>query len=122
VAHVVLPESPPAGGAEDTEKPAKFADQAIPVFIEMFTKAGGQLRFANARIVGGAQMFNFGGGGGNSLNIGTRTATAIRAALSQCGIAVEKADVGGNKGKQIRFLVATGQVFVKVVGDRDYML
>ena len=123
VAHIILPEAPPGTPTvEETGKPAKFADLAIPILVDEFTKAGGQIRFAMARMIGGAQLFNFGGGAGNTLNTGTRTATAIRSALTQKGIVVDKTDLGGNKPRQMRFIIATGQLFVKAAGDKDYML
>lgn len=119
IAHIVLPESSLDDGYQ-IDSLGKFADLAVPELLKEFTGSGGQTRFASVRMVGGAQMFNFGGGGGNLLNIGSRNATAIRAALSQNNLAIEKADIGGSKGKALRFFIATGQLFVKLVGDQEY--
>jgi chemotaxis protein CheD len=121
IAHVVLPESK-LDNDYTLELPGKYANLAVPDLIEQFTKLGGQKRGSTVRIIGGAQLFNFGGGGGNILNIGARNATAIRAAMSKQGFVIEKADTGGNKGKSIRFILATGQIHVCPIGGNEYPL
>jgi chemotaxis protein CheD len=121
IAHVVLPESSLDGVASDV-LPGKYANLAIPKLLEEFAAQGGQKRSTVVRIVGGAQLFNFGGGGGNVLNIGARNATAIRAAMSKQGYAIEKADTGGNKGKSLRFVVGTGQLYIRQIGGNEYLL
>lgn len=121
VAHVVLPESS-LGTSVNELLPGKYANLAVPKLLEEFAALGGQKQTSVVRLVGGAQLFNFGGGGGNILNIGARNATAIRAAMSKQGLAIEKADTGGNKGKAMRFVVATGQMFVCQIGGNEYLV
>jgi chemotaxis protein CheD len=119
VAHVMLPDS---GTASDERMPGKFANLAIPLLIQQMETLGGNKETCWFKLIGGAQMFNFGGGGGNPLNIGSRNAIAIRAALSKQGIPVEKSDVGGNKGRSFRFVVATGQLAVQQIGGEKYYI
>ena len=121
IAHIVLPESS-LDNVHSNALPGKYANLAIPRLLEQFTELGGQKRGSVVRLVGGAQLFNFGGGGGNILNIGARNATAIRAAMSKQGFVIEKADTGGNKGKSIRFILATGQLYVCPIGGNEYLL
>jgi chemotaxis protein CheD len=121
IAHVVLPESSLSNTYVE-QLPCKYADKAVPTLMKEFLEKGGQKRGAIVKIVGGAQLFNFGGGAGNLLNIGARNATAVRAAMSKEGLAIEKADTGGNKTKSLRFVLATGQVVVSQLGGREYML
>lgn len=121
IAHIVLPESSMSSTYTE-ERPGKYANTAVPKLIEDFTALGGQKRSSTIRMVGGAQIFNFGGGGGNILNIGARNATAIRAAMSRLGFAIEKADTGGNKGKALRFVLASGQILVQPIGGVQYMI
>lgn len=121
ICHVVLPDSSIAGPGNDL-LPAKYANLAVPTLLKAFAELGGEKQTSVVRMVGGAQLFNFGGGGGNILNIGARNATAIRAAMSKAGLVIEKADTGGNKGKAIRFLVATGQLFIRPIGGQEYMI
>jgi len=101
------------------DKPAKFADLAIPLLLEEFRALGGDKNISTVRLVGGAQLFNFGGGGGNLLNIGVRNAMAIRTALTKEGFVVEKADTGGNKPRSIRFELSTGNVYVRPIGSTE---
>ncbi|MBY0405244.1 MAG: chemotaxis protein CheD [Cyanobacteria bacterium] len=121
MAHIVLPESTLEDRRPD-ESPWKYADLAVPELIRLFTAAGGEPKTASIRLVGGAQMFNFGGGGGNLLNVGARNATAIRAALAKNGLMIEDADIGGNKGKKIEFKIATGDILVKPIGADPYYM
>ncbi len=119
IVHILLPDSSLAGFTEEMSI-GKFADLAIPELLQQFFDAGAQKQDTQVRMVGGSQLFNFGGGGANTLNIGTRNAVAIRAALSKQGLAVEKNDVGGNKGRKIRFHLATGKLIVSQAGQDDY--
>lgn len=121
IAHIVMPESSMSNSYGE-DLPGKYANLAIPTLVEKFTEAGGQKRGTIVRMIGGAQLFNFGGGGGNIMNIGARNATAIRAAMSKLGFAIEKADTGGNKSKAIHFIMATGQLHVSIIGGSDYLL
>jgi chemotaxis protein CheD len=121
IAHIVLPESS-LDGVYNENLPGKYANLAIPKLLDEFNAAGGQKRSSMVRIVGGAQLFNFGGGGGNVLNIGARNATAIRAAMSKQGYAIEKADTGGNKGRALRFVLSTGQLYIRQIGGSEYLL
>lgn len=121
VAHIVLPESS-LSNAYAEQAPGKHADTGVPALLQAYQDAGGQKRTTVVKMVGGAQLFNFGGGAGNLLNMGARTATAIRAAMSRQGLAIEKADTGGNKGKRIQFILATGQIAVEQIGGREYII
>ncbi|WP_373533300.1 chemotaxis protein CheD [Vampirovibrio sp.] len=121
VAHIVLPESSLGTPGNDL-LPGKYANLAVPKLLADFAELGGQKENSVVRLVGGAQLFNFGGGGGNILNIGARNATAIRAAMSKQGLAIGKADTGGNKGKSLRFVLATGQMFVRLIGGDEYLV
>lgn len=122
IAHVVLPDSAVDKNMGQLKTPEKYADLAIPTLAELFFQEGGQKPNTTIRIVGGAQMFNFGGGGGNFLNIGSRNNIAIRAALSKLGFAVDKAEIGGNKARSLRLLIATGQLYVKRIGENEVIL
>ncbi len=121
IAHIILPESTLTNTYAE-QIPGKYADTAIPQLLADFTTAGGQKRTSVIRLIGGAQLFNFGGGGSNILNIGARNVNAIQAALSKQGMAIEKSDVGGNKGRSLRFVLTTGQVMIEQSGARSYTL
>jgi chemotaxis protein CheD len=123
VANIVLPES--AIGSIHTrndEQVGKYANQAVPLLCEQYANAGGSKNSIIFKMVGGAQLFNFGGGGGNLLNVGARNAVAIRAALSKLGFVVQKADIGGNKGRSVRFYLNTGSVVIRHIGGAEQPL
>jgi chemotaxis protein CheD len=124
IAHVILPDSKlaPNDNPEERNLPARFTDLAIPLLVEEFEKIGGQKVYATARLIGGAQLFNFGGGGGNPLNVGSRNAITARSLLTKTGVGVEKADIGGNKARQLRFTPGTGEIFISLIGGREYIL
>jgi chemotaxis protein CheD len=116
LAHVMLPDS---GGGLAGEV-GKFADRAVPALVEALGRAGAPVRELDAVLVGGAQMFAL--GGGNSLDIGARNESAVRAALGAIGIRVLAAATAGTKGRTIRVRTETGEVTVKEVGGREQPL
>ncbi len=121
IAYVILPDSKLAP-SEDNGLLAKYCDLAVPELINQFEALGGKKETSTVRLIGGAQLFNFGGGSGNLLNIGTRNATTIRATMARNGLLIEKADTGGNKAKTIRFQLGTGEIVVQVIGGKDYII
>ena len=115
LAHVMLPES----NASSADV-GKYADRAVPALIERLGRAGAPARELDAVLVGGAQMFAL--GGGNSLEIGSRNESAVRAALATAGIRVRAAATAGSKGRTIRVRTETGEVVVKEVGGAEELL
>jgi chemotaxis protein CheD len=109
LAHVMLPES----GATTGGDPGKYADTAVPALLLALEQAGASVRELDAVLVGGAQMFAFGGG---SLDIGARNESAVRGALELLRLPVRAAATGSSKGRTIRVHVATGLVLVKEAG------
>jgi chemotaxis protein CheD len=94
----------------------KYANEAVPYLWEALQEVGCKKLTTRFKMIGGAQMFNFGGKGGNLLNIGARNAIAIRAALSKLGFAIEKADIGGNKVRDVSLNLISGEVLIQIVG------
>ncbi len=119
VAHILLPDSSLTNATEEMV-PGRFADLAVPELVQQYLDKGAQKQNTLVRLVGGSQLFNFGGGGTNSMNIGTRNAIAIRAGISKHGLSIKKADVGGNKGRKIKFHIGTGTLTVTQAGQPPY--
>jgi chemotaxis protein CheD len=136
VAHVVLPDSTVASPNNnafgkpkgvnldaDANLIGKFADTAVPALLQAFKAQGGNPdQLESVRLVGGAQMFNFGGGSASLLNVGGRNEIAIRTALSRVGLPVHITHCGGNKVRELRIAVASGQALVKQIGDPPVVL
>jgi chemotaxis protein CheD len=120
VAHCPLPDSQqdPNPSWQQTS-PAKYVDAAIPAMWEQLAKLGATPTTTWAKVVGGAQLFNFAGGAGNALNVGSRNLVMARNGLAQLGIPLDKVDTGGNRAKLCRFTLALGQLVVRKLGEKD---
>lgn len=105
LAHVMLPERPPSV----TPQPGKFADSAVPALVT----CGARRVRLETFLVGGAQMFTFGGG---SMDVGTRNEAAVRAGLHAARLPVRATDTGGARGRTGRVYAADGRVTVKAAG------
>lgn len=113
LAHILLPDSRDGAMA----MPGKFADTAVPALIERMTRLGAIGRNLQAVLVGGAQMFAF--GGKSRLDIGARNEEATRAALKKVGIPVLAAATAGNKGRTVAVYIAEFAVTAKEAGGRE---
>lgn len=116
LAHILLPDSRDGAGG----LPAKFADTAVPALISGLERLGAVKRNLDAVLVGGAQMFAF--GGTSQLDIGARNEEAARRALQAAGIQVRAAETAGNKGRTVTVYVGEGAVTVKEAGGREVPL
>lgn len=124
VSHVVLPgQVAMAGdlGNDEDDQPLKYADQAIPSLIADMKNHVESVNELTATIVGGSQLFNF-GGGANALNIGSRNVQAIKTQLALEGIMVAREDTGGNRARNIKVLVNSGVIEVTPLGKPAYTL
>ena len=118
--HMGLPDSRMATGNNDL--PYKFVDVALPHFIESLAAKDLNKQYAVVDSIGGSQLFNFGGGSGNILNVGTRNAITTRTILSRNGLQVAKTDTGGNKPRTVQLEMDTGQVLISFPGQVGHYL
>lgn len=113
LSHIMLPDST-AFTNQTTLNIAKFADSALPKMVAELKKQAPNGHF-KAKIVGGANMFNF-QSQANSLNIGQRNITAVEAVLKKLRIPVIAKHVGGNSGRtMIVDLAADFDTTVRIV-------
>jgi chemotaxis protein CheD len=118
LAHVMLPEAIGEGGGP----PGKFADRAVPELVARTTALGTSRAALRAVLVGGAQMFAFGGGAaGGALDIGVRNESAVRAVLAGERIPVVASATGGGTGRTIRVFPG-GVVLSKEAGGAEIEL
>jgi chemotaxis protein CheD len=108
--HVVLPQSNGVTGGN----PAKFADTAVPLLLEMMVKKGASRNRLTIKIAGGAQM-TVAAGLRDTFKTGERNLAQIRAALEKERIAISAADVGGTLGRTVKMYLGTGLLTVKTV-------
>jgi chemotaxis protein CheD len=91
--------------------PAKFADTAIPALLEAVREIGGISTRLNAKIAGGANMF----ANMSTLNIGLKNIEAVKTALETNKIRLIGEEVGGVRGRTVKFNVITGDVSTQQV-------
>jgi chemotaxis protein CheD len=96
LAHVVLPRSPGAAGADGAE-PGRYADRAVPLLVAELGRAGVAKTSLRAAIAGGAAVLGF------TSAIGEQNVEAVREQLAHHGIAIEQEDVGGQRGRSVLF-------------------
>jgi chemotaxis protein CheD len=117
LAHIVLPESW-AGSSATSAPPAKFANTAVPHLVKELERLGARKNRLKAVLCGGAHMFSSTGGAKSpALEIGRRNNEETVKALKAAGIPIRAAEVGGTKGRSVEVHVATGDVFVRTVGQ-----
>jgi chemotaxis protein CheD len=118
VAHILLPSSREA----DYNGPGlKFADLAVPALLRKVLDLGAVPRRLVCKIVGGAHILTV-PGFSDGFKIGQRNVRAVKDALDSWRMAPVAMETGGSKGRTLRLVVATGQVFVKTAGQREIEL
>ena len=116
LAHILLPS---AGFGPPSIHPAKYADTGVALLAEEMRRRGASQNRMVARLAGGARMFAALLSSG--INMGQRNLDATRKALYRLNIPVIAEDVGGEYGRSVRFVAATGAMTVRslVGGDRE---
>ena len=116
IAHVMLPSHTLA---RDQDRPAKFADTAIPKLVDELVRLGAQRGQLGARLIGGARMFETAAMGG-AVHMGERNVLACRTAIQDAGVALGAEDVGGGRGRSILYDVEKGTVAVRMLGGEEH--
>lgn len=90
-------------------QPFLFADSGLAALIGMMEANGANRKRLKVKLAGGAKMFE----DSNTFDIGKRNHTAIRKALWQVGLFVDKEEVGGSSPRTVYVNVADGRVMLK---------
>ena len=118
LAHVVLPS---ASLSREHDRPARFANTAVPLLLGGMKVEGADLARIVGRLVGGASMFaNLLAAG--SVSMGERNMLAAQTALRSAGVPIVAEDVGGTWGRSVFFDVGRGTAVVRSVGREDRVL
>lgn len=112
LAHIMLPDSSLAN--KESLNQGKYADTAIPLLIHKLTDAGAREKSLQAKMAGGAQMFQF-QTSNNLMRIGPRNVEAIKKLLHVYNISLVSADTGGNNGRTIEFDPCTCDLTIRTV-------
>jgi len=111
--HVMLPQS--RDDKKDT-KIGKYADTGIKAVIDGILDLGGDVKYVEAKIAGGAAMFK---NSNNSLNVGSKNVEAVKKILQENNIKIIAEDTGGNRARSVEFSIANGDLKVKKVGGGE---
>jgi chemotaxis protein CheD len=88
----------------------RYGNIAIGRLLEMMSTLGCAPRGLRAKVFGGGSVIQTSGG---LWNIGERNALLAEDLLQAAEIPIVGRDIGGSAGRRIRFLTATGEVFLK---------
>lgn len=108
--HFLLPEG---DAAADSDAGRRYGVNAMERLINSLLAAGARRDRLEAKLFGGASMFD------RLRNIGAENAAFAHRFLAAEGIPVVGGDTGGDKARRIRYWPATGQVQQKLLSDRD---
>ena len=112
MSHCMLPRrgSPAAALATDPET-YKYVDTCIATMLELMLPHGG-LASLEVKVFGGADMFPTSLAGRTGA-VGAQNASVAMELLQAPKLRVLRTDLGGTRGRQIRFDAETGEVFVR---------
>jgi chemotaxis protein CheD len=85
----------------------RYGDLAMEILINDILKRGGDRQYFEAKIFGGAQMFE------SSMEIGKRNIEFVSKYLKYESIRISSNDVGGIYGRKIYYIPQTGDIFLK---------
>jgi len=88
----------------------RFADTAIIELIKMMIQKGGKKQFFTAKVVGGANMFDWEGE-----TIGEKNIKAVKKELIRLRIPVIGHDVGGDYGRTVSIDSKDGKVTIRAL-------
>lgn len=111
MAHTMLPsKDPELNNPRHDKHPGKFTDAAIINMIDLLIKNGSLKTNIQARVVGGAQIYN------DTFNIGERNWIVAKKHLDEQNIPILASDIGGNKGRSIVRFLSTGKMIMRKEG------
>lgn len=112
MAHIMLPSSSIKSDPDFNH--AKYADTAIPMLVNRLVRLGSSVSKMEAKMAGGAQMFNF-ANSQDTMRIGPRNVESCIRILGQLSIPVKAQDTGGNYGRTIEMNCETGILLIRSV-------
>ncbi len=113
--HVMLPSR--LEGSSDTNM-YKFADTGIRETVRKMEVFGAVKGRINAKIAGGAKMFDIPNGGSLG-NIGLRNVESVKDVLKIERIPIIGEDVGGNYARTLLFDSSNGQGLIRLFGKQE---
>jgi len=117
ILHFMLPDSNlDAGKAQD--QPNMFADTGLPLLFRECYRLGAQKSRLRVKVAGGSQVL----GNREFFQIGRRNYAALRKIFLKNNVLIDNEDVGGTKARTLFLEIATGNVWIKVMGQNTIEL
>ena len=113
LAHIMLPRQGD-GRRREGENMNKYADVAVAEAVRSLESAGCRRADLEAKIAGGASIFDL-GRGTECGDIGARNVEAVVRALRVEKVRLLASDVGGREGRTVEFSPDSGELAVKTV-------
>lgn len=119
LAHIMLPDS--TAIRNSSQNIAKFADTGIVELVNQMEKLGANKARLEAKIAGGATMFQFNTNNGTMM-IGERNVEASKQKLAELNIPVLAQDTGANYGRTVTYYPETGEFHIRAVGKAQTVI
>lgn len=107
--HYLLPTAP-AGQPPS----GRHGEAAIPMLLRELERLGSQRKHLKAKVFGGAHVLG-GPVSGGAPTLGDRNADMARRLLAAAGIPIVAEDLGGHRGRKLRFRTDNGTALVKML-------
>lgn len=105
--HAMLPS---INHARIKDNPLKYTDSGIEYLAAEIVKKGSSIKRLEAKLVGGAHMFE-----NRNMNIGERNIGWARNTLEKLEIPIISEDIGKNYGRTVTFDTSTGDLLVRTI-------
>jgi chemotaxis protein CheD len=117
ILHFMLPDST-LDPVKGQEQPHMFADTGLPRLFRECYRLGAQKPRLKVKVAGGSQVL----GNREFFQIGRRNYAALRKILLKNNVLIDNEDVGGTKARTLFLEIATGNVWIKVMGQNTIEL
>ena len=115
--HYMLPDSN-VDPEKSKRSPFMFADTGIPYLFKSCYKLGAKKSRMLVKVAGGSQIMDDAG----VFNIGKRNYTALRKIFWRNNVKIDVEAVGGKVNRTIRLAIKSGEVMIKVSGEKYRVL
>ena len=117
ILHYMLPDSS-LDQAKGRENPYMFADTGLPCLFRECYRLGAHKSRLLVKAAGGSQVL----GSQEHFQIGRRNYAALRKIFLKNNVLIDKENVGGTKARTLFLEIATGNVWIKVMGQNTIPL
>lgn len=121
ICHALLPKCKEESAChEDGDLCFRYVDCAVVKMLEEFDRRGIPKKEIEAKIFGGANMFESANPTDETRLVGNQNIEMALQILEGAGIGVTTSDIGGRQGRKLFFYSHTGEVFVKRLRKMEF--